>query len=105
MFLLGLSSDLVPRVNHILYKNLLGWDTPVQRVCVEELLTKLCSFDKEHKALMNEVNVVEKKSHNETTPCNASSKVIFPNSSLDGLEIKPYFLSGRNLLLKLRSRS
>ena len=45
-FLLALSNDLVPSVKHILYKNLLSGDTPVQRVCVEGFLVKLCSCER-----------------------------------------------------------
>ena len=60
-FLLALSNDLVPSVKHILYKNLLSGDTPVQRVCVEMFLSKLCSYDKEQKVLLKEVSVKEQK--------------------------------------------
>ena len=89
-FLMALSNDLVPSVKHILYKNLLSGDTPVQRVCVEGFLAKLCSFDKEQKALMKEINVGDQKSFNETTPGIVRSKVIVPDPSLVGLEIKKY---------------
>ena len=89
-FLLALSKDLVPSVKHILYKNLLSGDTPVQRVCVEGFLAKLCSFDKEQKALMKEINVGDQKSFNETTPGIVRSKVIVPDPYLVGLKIKKY---------------
>ena len=88
-FLLALSNDLVPSIKHILYKNLLSGDTPVQRVCVEKFLAGLCSFDKGQKVLLKEVTVNVLKASNENTPGNGS-KVIVPDPSLDGLEIEAY---------------
>ena len=84
-FLLALSNELVPSIKHILYKNLLSGDTPVQRVCVEMFLAKLCSFDKEQKGLMKEVSVDVQKS-NEITP---GPKIVH-DPSLDKSEIQVF---------------
>jgi hypothetical protein len=42
---------------------------------VKGFLVKLCSFDKKQKALVQEVNVGEQKTFNETTPGSVRSKM------------------------------
>ena len=61
-----------------MYKNLLVTDSPVQRECVKQILSKLCDADKVQKGLVKEVSVMPA---NESMP-DDSRKVIVPDESM-----------------------
>ena len=86
---LCMANCLVPAARFTLYKILLAADTSAQRDCVEKLLNKLCTADREQKVLVKEISVKGQQSSNENTPSD-SKKVIIPDESLVGMDIDRY---------------
>ena len=64
-FFIAGSHQLVPAAKHILYKNLLKLDSPVQRGCVGSVLDKLSIEDKESSSHVKQLTA---QNDNETTP-------------------------------------
>ena len=85
---LCMANGLMPAARFTVYKFLLTADTSAQRDCVEKLLNKLCTADREQKVLVKEISVKGRQLPNENTP--DSKKVIIPDESLVGMDIDRY---------------